>query len=113
MTNGEKGHTSSRLHRVPKAIGFLGYVPLPDEGHGMSLGERIVRLRRTLGIRQDQLTRQLGVDPSTLARWERNKMLPLSKFLKLLNSLLVVRFQLGGSHIGSRNETDMMNTGPG
>lgn len=33
-------------------------------------GERLVRHRTTLGLSQKELARRIGVDSSTLARWE-------------------------------------------
>lgn len=69
VTNWEKGRTSPQLHFILKIIEFLGYVPFSEEGK--SLGERIVEMRRLLGIRQDELALQVGVDPETLARWEQ------------------------------------------
>ena len=51
---------------MSKVIQFLGYVPLVADTE--KLGDKIVTLRRMLGIRQEDLARQLGVDPTTLAR---------------------------------------------
>ena len=86
VTNWEKGHTSPRFHLMPKVIEFLGYVPFPTETG--SLGEKIVGLRRAFGIRQDQLAEQLGVDPSTMARWERGMGQPVSRYLDKLTEFL-------------------------
>ena len=66
VTNWEKGHTSPRLHLIPRIIEFLGNVPF--SGEGKSLGQHIVEMRRALGVRQEDLARQLSVDSSTLAR---------------------------------------------
>ena len=74
VTNWEKGRSSPRLHLIPKIVEFPGYSPLPDESS--SFGGRIIQARRAMGVRQDQLARQLGVDPSTLARWERQNIQP-------------------------------------
>lgn len=87
VTNWENGRSSPRLHLIPKVIQFLGYVPFQDEGR--SLGERVVRFRRSLGIRQDQLSHQLGVDPSTLARWERNEGKTLPELRRRVDAFLV------------------------
>jgi DNA-binding XRE family transcriptional regulator len=38
------------------------------------LGDKIARARRWLGITQEELARQIGVDPTTLARWETGKV---------------------------------------
>lgn len=85
----ENGHSSPRLDLFPRILHFLGYVP--EDIHNLSLGERIVATRRALGIRQEDLAQQLGVDPSTLARWERGKGKPLPaskrRVEEFLNSL--------------------------
>jgi hypothetical protein len=57
-----------RVNLCTAAGHFLGYNPLP-EANGW--GERLVRHRRTLGLSQKEAAKRLGVDPSTLARWER------------------------------------------
>ena len=74
VTNWEKGRTSPRLQLMPRIIEFLEYTPFQVKSG--SLGERIVAFRRALGIRQEDLARQLGVDPSTLVRWEQGKGQP-------------------------------------
>ncbi len=70
-------------------IEFLGYVPFSDESEGRSLGERIVQLRHTFGIRQKDLARHLDVDPSTLGRWERNQGTPLERHMERLTVFLI------------------------
>ena len=50
VTNWEKGHTSPRLHFVPRIIEFLWYVPF--SGEGKRLGQHIVQMRRALGVRR-------------------------------------------------------------
>ena len=75
--NWENNRTSPKLHYIPKIVEFLDYVPCNIEPK--TLGERIVNYRRLLGITQKELAYRLGVDPSTLARWERNNGRPLKK----------------------------------
>lgn len=86
VTNWEKGRTSPRLHLFPKIIEFLGYTP--NQVKDNTLGERIVQMRRALGIRQDQLAVQLGIDPSTVARWEKNNGRPASTNQAKLDPLI-------------------------
>lgn len=84
--NWENNRSSPSLHLIPKVIEFLGYLPFSAEGRG--LGERIVWMRRAFGIRQDELARKLGVDPSTLARWEQGNGQPLKKHMEKIRTLL-------------------------
>ena len=74
VSNWERGYCSPRLQFIPRVIEFLGYVPLPPLRG--ALGENIVTLRRLLGLRQETLAHRLGVDPSTLAKWERGESRP-------------------------------------
>jgi transcriptional regulator with XRE-family HTH domain len=46
----------------------LGYNPLAA---GNSIAVRIVVHRKSCGLTQKQFADQVGVDPSTLAKWER------------------------------------------
>ncbi len=86
VTNWEKGRTSPRLQLMPRIIEFLEYTPFQVKTG--SLGERIVALRRVLGIRQEDLAGQLGVDPSTLARWEQGKGQPSDRHQVKLTEFL-------------------------
>ena len=86
VTNWEKGHTSASLHLIPRIIEFLGYTPFFGEGEGFV--QQIVEKRRALRVRQEDLARQLCIDPSTLARWEQGKGRPLKKHLHRLNEFL-------------------------
>ena len=72
--NWEKNRSSPALRFVPRVIEFLGYVP--DDTKPKGLGQRIVAFRRLRGLTQKELARRLGVDPSTIASWERGEHEP-------------------------------------
>jgi len=55
---------------IPDIIRFLGYNPLPEP---QSLREKLIYTRKLLGLSQEALAKRLGVDPTTLRRWERGK----------------------------------------
>jgi transcriptional regulator with XRE-family HTH domain len=57
---------------------ILGYNPQP-EANGW--GERLVQHRTFLGLSQKEAPLRLGVDPSTLARWERGEREPAGGLL--------------------------------
>ena len=59
---------------IQRIIEFLGYVP--QYATPRTSGERIVTARRLLGLTQKKLARRLGIDPSTLGRWERGEGRP-------------------------------------
>jgi transcriptional regulator with XRE-family HTH domain len=73
VVNWEKGHRTPRLNHLPGIIRFLGYNPLPG---GNTIGERIVANRKSRGLTQKEFAHELGVDPSTLAKWERGEREP-------------------------------------
>ncbi len=61
--NWENGRTEPELRHLPAIIRFLGYDPTPE---GKTLGQRVRRTRRALGLSQEKLARDLGIDPSTV-----------------------------------------------
>jgi transcriptional regulator with XRE-family HTH domain len=85
ILNWEQGHTSPALRHWPAVIDFLGFVPF---GGGESLGERIRAWRTIHGVPRDELAARLGVDPSTVRRWESGELRPSAEHRQLLKVLL-------------------------
>ncbi|MEL6705575.1 MAG: helix-turn-helix transcriptional regulator [Bacteroidota bacterium] len=67
------------VHTWPKLIDYLGYYPGPIA----SLPDRILGIRRCLGMSQEALARELGIDPGTLkrARLGRNGFVDVARLL--------------------------------
>lgn len=84
--NWKCNHRKPSFRYIRAIIGFLGYTP--DLMEAGNLGEKIVLYRRLQGISQKGLARQLGVDPGTIGRWERNESQPCSKLNEKLFTLL-------------------------
>jgi len=84
VNNWETNRKSPQLRFVPRIVEFLGYVPYDTQPQ--ALGKRIVLWRRTLGLTQREAAQRLGVDPSTLGRWERNEGRPSKKLLERLDA---------------------------
>jgi transcriptional regulator with XRE-family HTH domain len=82
IRNWERNVTGPSLRFIRRIVRFLGYSPLdvPD----LTLGQRILTYRRLHGLRQEDLARQLGVDPSTLASREKGSHEPAGKHRKRL-----------------------------
>jgi transcriptional regulator with XRE-family HTH domain len=78
INNWETNRTSPSLSHIPKILKFIGYVPW------QASKEDIKMRRQFLGISQEFLAKQIGVDPGTLARWERGKGVPTKEQLELL-----------------------------
>jgi transcriptional regulator with XRE-family HTH domain len=76
ITNWGKNRCQPRLYLIPRMAQFLGYDPFTS-AEAATIGERIKAFRRLHGLSQKILARQLGIDPSTLARWEKDKGRPL------------------------------------
>ncbi|MFQ5913140.1 MAG: helix-turn-helix domain-containing protein [Nitrospinota bacterium] len=73
----ERGRNHPSLPFLPKIVAFLGYVPW--DGPPRNLGEKIARARKWLGISQEKLATEIGVDPGTLARRENGLAPPIKK----------------------------------
>jgi transcriptional regulator with XRE-family HTH domain len=71
--NWEGNRSSPEIRYMPAIIRFLGYNPLPAAN---TLAEQLVRHRTGLGLSQKESAERLGVDPSTLAKWEQGKREP-------------------------------------
>ena len=84
--NWEKNRSSPALRFVPRIIEFLGYIP--DDTKPENLGQRIVAFRRVRGLTQKELARRLGMDPSTIASWERGDHRPTKRLAQRLNQRL-------------------------
>jgi transcriptional regulator with XRE-family HTH domain len=76
--NWETNASKPSLQFMPAIIRFLGYDPVPP-ARGWS--ERLVHCRTMLGLSQKESAKRVGVDQSTLARWERGEREPTGAFL--------------------------------
>jgi transcriptional regulator with XRE-family HTH domain len=78
VVNWEKGHRSPRVNHMAGVVEFLGFNPYQN---GDTMAQRLVNHRKGDGITQKEFAAQLGVDQSTLARWERGEREPKDHFL--------------------------------
>ncbi|MDR3405949.1 MAG: helix-turn-helix domain-containing protein [Chthoniobacter sp.] len=79
VTNWEKSHTAfPQINHMAGVVRFLGFNPLPN---GDTVAQRLVNHRKALGVTQKDFAREIGVDPSTLAKWERGERTPTGKYL--------------------------------
>src|SRR4029079_3842100 len=74
LRNWEANRTKPALDFMPAIIRFLGYNPLPPGG---TWAERLIYGRSGLGMSQKEAALRIGVDQSTLARWERGEREPV------------------------------------
>ncbi len=85
INNWENNRTTPSLYSLPKIIKFLGYDP--SYTTPKTLGQKLLAYRKTRGITQKELAKNLGVDPSTLASWEKEQSEPSERSLKDINRL--------------------------
>jgi transcriptional regulator with XRE-family HTH domain len=75
----EKNRVKPSLAQIPKIIGFLGRDPFEKETE--NLGDKIREHRRVHGLTQKKLSEQLGIDPATLASWEKGEHRPTKRLI--------------------------------
>ena len=85
IVNWERGHTVPRINHMAGVTRFLDCNPFPSAG---TLAERLLNRRKASGITQKEFARQIGVDPSTLARWERGEREAKGRFQKIIEAVL-------------------------
>jgi DNA-binding XRE family transcriptional regulator len=81
------GIGASRGSLLPKIARFLGYNPSPTEPK-QTISEAIKAYRLMHGWSQRKVAKTLGIDPTTLARWEKGKTAPGKKARNRLVDLL-------------------------
>ena len=83
--NWEKGGMKPEIRHLPAIISFLDYNPLsePDD-----LPAGLIWARSSRGLSRESCARMLGVDPSTLARWETGRRKPAGRHLDAVKTLL-------------------------
>jgi transcriptional regulator with XRE-family HTH domain len=81
----ETGRAEPAIRQMPGIIRFLGYDPVEAPE---TFAERLKAARRLLGISQRKLAARLGVDPSTVWRWERWGRDPPVRLKKRVEQLL-------------------------
>ncbi len=72
----ETNRVLPEVRSMPGIINFLGYAPYDP---GWSLGQRLKAIRSALGLSQGEFARRVGLDPSTVAKWERGEHRPTKK----------------------------------
>jgi DNA-binding transcriptional regulator YiaG len=74
------------ITQIPKIIRFLGYYPFPM---AKSLSEELRDSRRRLGLSQTAMARGMGVDPTTLHKWEQGRARPNRHSLEIIKKFVL------------------------
>jgi len=86
IVNWEIHKVTPAVAHMPKIIEFLGYLPYLSTAK--TLGDRIRRAREALGLSQRKMARKLGIDPTTIERWESGKGTPSKGLLERLDRFI-------------------------
>ncbi len=73
VCNWENNLTSPQLYILPKVFDFLGYTPLQRNKTTLRGKIRQYRIENGLSLRRS--AKEVGVDPGTLAKWERGRFI--------------------------------------
>jgi DNA-binding XRE family transcriptional regulator len=82
VTNWELNRVTPKFIYLPRIIAFLGYTPSLFDKITDNIVERMKLYRLTHGLSQEKFAKLVGVDETTVAKWERGKHKPLKKTLK-------------------------------
>lgn len=85
VTNWEKNRGGSAVRDIPKIASFLGYDPLTESVS--TIGQKIKQCRRRQSLSIKKFARQVDVDPTTLARWEKLTDVPSKSVRKRLHTI--------------------------
>lgn len=86
VTNWENNKTEPMVHFYPAIISFLGGYPFKTE----TLGEKLLMTRKVCGLSQKQMGKIVGVDETTVARYETDRSTPPDMVLQLYHSYACV-----------------------
>jgi len=81
----ENNHTEPKPYLIPRIIEFLGYAPWRAP---VTFGEWLVMARRVKGLSRKRLARRLGIDESTVSRWEAGTTNPTPALLARIMCVL-------------------------
>jgi DNA-binding transcriptional regulator YiaG len=77
----EKNRCEPGTRYFPKIIKFLGYTPYRTP---YSFGEWFRQCRQSYGMSQATLAVKLGIDETTVAKWERDEHQPVERSLRIV-----------------------------
>jgi transcriptional regulator with XRE-family HTH domain len=88
VTNWELNRVTPYFTYLPKIIAFLGYTPPPYCKKTDNVVEQMKLYRLTHGLSQEKFAQLVGVDETTVAKWERGKHEPSKKLNKKLSIII-------------------------
>lgn len=85
VTSWERNRAQPKVSELPGIIHFLGYAPLEPCEPWFA---RLARSRQAMGLSRKRLGAAVGVDESTVKRWEDGKGRPLAHVRERLRAIL-------------------------
>ena len=80
LLNWEKGRNRPAVKLMKSIVNYLGYCPLFETPK--SLGQLVKLKRFYAGVSSKELARKLGIDQSTILRWENTDQDPRDRKIK-------------------------------
>ena len=87
LANWEVNRVTPEFTRLPLIIAFLGYTPSPYNKKSDNMIERMKLYRLTHGLSQEKFAKFIGVDETTVAKWERGEHVPSKQLIQKLSAL--------------------------
>ena len=81
----ERQRTQPEIRFIARIIEFLGYDPIPQP---KSFPEKLKTYRLRMGLSQKKLAIKLGIDPSTILKWEKGRHKPMAEYCNLIAKML-------------------------
>ena len=93
VTGWETNRMTPMIAHLPRIISFLGYTPAPYDKKSDNISDRIKLYRHTHGLSQKKFANLIGVDETTVAKWELGKRKPSKKITEKLENVTNNRFE--------------------
>lgn len=89
IANWESNRTHPTIIYMTKIMAFLGYWPYDPKVK--TLGQRIKKAREFRGLTLYKLSQIVHIDPTTLARWERDERHPKKELFQRLEQFFLLK----------------------
>lgn len=80
-------HCTNTIYGLHKVYSFLGYIPKTLNIDETTLQGKLLAYRIKNGLTYTKLAKSIGLDKSTLSRFEKGKAYKEKKFIKILEIL--------------------------
>ena len=103
--NWENNLSQPFLQALSEIINFIGFCPYDSS---LPIFQKLIIWRSFNGISQKEMAELIGVDPSTLARWEQNKRIPSFKQQQRISAALARIGEISQKN-ATENSSDKFN----